>query len=99
MEPGEKLEAAVAREILEETGLQVRPREVVEIFERIMEDEQGRIEYHYVIVDYRCEVEGGTLMVASDVAAARWVRREEFAQYELSPGTLGVIEKGYRIRE
>ena len=98
VEPGERLEAAVAREILEETGLRVRPREVVEIFERIMVDEQGRTEYHYVIVDYWCEVEGGTLKAASDVADARWVRREEFSQYELSPGTLDVIEKGYRIR-
>jgi ADP-ribose pyrophosphatase YjhB (NUDIX family) len=98
VEPGERLEEAVRREMLEETGLQVRPRQVVEIFERIMADAQARTEYHYVIIDYWCEVEGGALKAASDVAQAEWVKREDLWRYELSPGTLGVIEKGYRVR-
>lgn len=99
VEPGERLETAVCREILEETGLQVTPVSVVEIFQRIMFDAEERCEYHYVIIDYLCEVRGGELQAASDVAAAAWVRPEEFGRYKLSPGTLPVIEKGYQVRE
>jgi ADP-ribose pyrophosphatase YjhB (NUDIX family) len=98
VEAGEKLDAAVRREILEETGLVVTPLEVVEIFERIMPDGGGRTEYHYVIIDYLCEIAGGALQAASDVARAAWVRPHELSTYRLSPGTLPVIEKGFRVR-
>lgn len=98
VEAGELLEDAVRREIIEETGLQVEPLSVVEIFERILRDGEGKPEYHYVIVDYLCSLTGGTLSAASDVARAAWVRREDLSAYRLSEGTLGVIEKGYRAR-
>ena len=97
VECGERLEAAVAREMLEETGLIVRPRQVVEIFERIMLDAASRVEYHYVIIDYWCDHEGGELNPGSDVAAAAWVPRDRLDEYALSPGTLAVIEKGYAL--
>ncbi len=69
VEPGERLEEALRREIVEETGLEVEAREVVTIFERIIQDEDGRVEFHYVIVDYLCHLRGGTLR-----AAATWRR-------------------------
>src|SRR5579862_6341980 len=53
---GETLEAAVAREILEETGLMVDVGPLVEVVQRITRDADGRIEYHFVIVDYACRV-------------------------------------------
>jgi 8-oxo-dGTP diphosphatase len=97
VEPGERLEEAVRREMLEETGLHVRPRQVVEIFERIMPGADGGTEYHYVVIDYWCELESGRLRAASDVADAAWVKPADFGGYHLSPGTLGVIEKGYAL--
>lgn len=97
VEPGEHLADAVRREMLEETGLDVTPRQVVEIFERIMPGENGRAEYHYVIIDYLCDLAGGTLRPMSDVADAAWVHPADFARYHLSPGTLGVVEKGYAL--
>src|ERR1035437_957438 len=61
LEIGESLDDAVRREVLEETGLEIRPLGVLEIFERIMRDAQGAPEYHYVLMDYMCRVIGGTL--------------------------------------
>src|SRR5436309_1780189 len=61
LETGETLEEGLRREILEETGLEIHSRGVVQIFERIMRDAAGRPEYHYVIVDYLCRVTGATL--------------------------------------
>jgi ADP-ribose pyrophosphatase YjhB (NUDIX family) len=98
VEPGERLEEALRRELVEETGLEVEAGEVVTIFERIMQDEDGQVEYHYVIIDYLCRLRGGILRAASDVANAAWVRREEMKDYRMAPGTPPVIDKGYAMR-
>jgi 8-oxo-dGTP diphosphatase len=96
VELGELLETAVCREVLEETGLEVRPVGVLEIFERIMRDADGKPEYHYVLIDYVCRVTGGKLRAGDDACAAEWVRREELGKLEITEGTLDVIEKGFR---
>ena len=98
LEVGETLEEGVRREVLEETGLVVKPAAVVEIFERIMRDAAGRPEYHYVLVDYLCRVSGGTLAAASDASRAEWVPRRRLASYRITEGTLPVIEKAFRER-
>lgn len=98
VETGERLECAVRREILEETGLAIRPVAVAALFERIMPDAEGRTEYHYVIVDYLCEYESGELAAASDVAGAAWVPLDRMHELKMAPGTPPVIEKGLRLR-
>ena len=65
VEAGEALDAAVRREVREETGLEVKPVEVFEIFERIMRDSRRATEYHYVLIDYICRVTGGELRAAT----------------------------------
>ncbi len=54
LEVGETLEAAIAREIVEETGLVVDVGPMVEVLDRIFRDGDGRVRYHYVLVDYVC---------------------------------------------
>jgi ADP-ribose pyrophosphatase YjhB (NUDIX family) len=93
VEAGEYLKDAIRREVLEETSLEVEPVSVAEIFERIMPDRSGRIEYHYVLIDYICKVTGGDMRAASDAARAEWVPRAELPSYEITEGTLAVIEK------
>src|SRR5438552_13789207 len=61
VEVGETLEAAVAREVREETCLEVEVGPLVEVVNRIVRDPGGRVEYHFVIVDYLCRPIGGTL--------------------------------------
>lgn len=93
VETGELLEAALRREVREETGLEVAPLAVVELFERITPDSEGRAAYHFVLVDYLCRVTGGKLRAGDDAAQALWVRREHLARYRITEGTLPVIEK------
>jgi ADP-ribose pyrophosphatase YjhB (NUDIX family) len=83
LELGEELAAGVRRELKEETGLDVEPLECILVFDRI-ERGRKRVKYHYVIVDYLCRFKGGRVHPASDVIDARWVRREELAQYHLT---------------
>jgi 8-oxo-dGTP diphosphatase len=98
LETGETLEEGVIREVHEETGLEVKPLGVLEIFERIIRDSQGSPEYHYVLIDYICRVTGGTLAAADDVSRAAWIQRRLLPGYRITEGTLPVIEKGYRER-
>ena len=98
LETGERLEEGIRREVLEETGLAVKPVGVITIFERIMRDARGRIEYHYVLIDYLCRVTGGTLKAADDVSRVEWVGRGRLARYKITHGTRPVIEKAFRER-
>ena len=95
LEVGERLAEGVRREIMEETGLEIEPVSVVEIFERIMRDADGAAEYHYVLVDYLCRVTGGALTPGDDVSKALWVDRTSLQQYRITEGTLPVIEKAF----
>ncbi len=98
VEPGERLEDAICREVLEETGLKIRPVVMHTIFERIMRDSRGQPEYHYVLIDYVCKTSGGTLRPGDDVSRAAWVRRAMLKDYQLTEGTLDVIEQAYARR-
>lgn len=93
VEPGEKLEQALLREVLEETSLVVRIVRFGEIFERIMPDSAGNIEYHYVLLDYVCEIVEGEPRPGSDSADVRWFRPEELNTVPVTSGTLEVIER------
>jgi ADP-ribose pyrophosphatase YjhB (NUDIX family) len=98
VELGESLEAALIREVREETGLIVEPVELIELLDRIHRDGQ-RVRYHYVIADYLCRVTGGELLAASDADAVRWVERAEWNSHsalKLEPIAVRVIEKGWQ---
>ena len=99
LETGETLEEGVTREVREETGLEVKPLGVLEIFERIMRDSQGAAEYHYVLIDYVCRITGGTLCAGDDVSRVAWAPRRLLATYRITEGTLAVIEKGFHERQ
>lgn len=99
VESGESLQAAIRREVREETALHVKDAEMFEIFERIIRDESGRAEYHYILVDYVCTVVSKEEPRAGDdVNRVEWVRRRSLSDYRLTEGTLGVIERAFDAR-
>ena len=93
VETGELLKTAIAREVLEETGLTVEAGAMVEIFERLIPDPNGATEYHYVLLDYLCRVVSGTPQAGDDSCAVAWVRRQDLHTLPITPGTLEVIER------
>ena len=103
LELGETLQQGVVREVLEETGLTVVPDGIVEVLDRITQDDlSARIRYHYVLVDFLCHVANGTLRGGSDAEEASWVGQEELHEqgcYRLAPLTVQVIEKAFKLRQ
>lgn len=93
LELGETLEAGLAREMLEETGLHVQVGPVVDVFDRILLDPERKVRYHYVLIDYLCRPIGGSLTHGSDVAAAEFVDPADLKRYRLTPKATSVIEK------
>ena len=90
---GETLVAAVAREVLEETGLVVQVGPMIDVVERITPDARGATEYHFVVVDYLCQASGGALASASDADAAEWVALDDLDRFNLTTTARHVIRQ------
>jgi 8-oxo-dGTP diphosphatase len=109
LEVGETLEQGVARELAEETGLEVHVIELIEVFERIFPappnadgspGDAARPQYHFVILDYLCEMQGGTLCAGSDALEFAWAREEELERFDLTVAATRVLRKAFaRARE
>ena len=93
LELGETLAAAVRREMLEETGLDVEVGPVVDVFDRILLDPEDRVLYHFVLVDYLCRPVGGTLRAGSDVSDAVFAERAALAGYGLTSKALAIATR------
>jgi 8-oxo-dGTP diphosphatase len=94
LELGETVRQAVCREVREETGLTVETSQLLGIFDRIVRDEDGRIRYHYLLIDFLCRVVSGELRAASDAQDARWFELEEISRFALRDDTFAVIRAG-----
>jgi len=94
LEVGETLEEGLRREMREETGLEVTPAGLLEVLDRILHDEHGRVRYHYVLIDYLCRIAPGArdwVRAASDAAECRWFSPHELPGCNLHPDTLRVV--------
>jgi 8-oxo-dGTP diphosphatase len=104
LELGETLEAGVARELLEETGLEVRVLGLIEVFDRIFSptgkistEKESRPKYHFVIADYLCERISGEAQAGSDVTDVAFAREAELPQYHLTETATRVLRKAFEM--
>ena len=84
VELGENVTQTVIREVKEETGLDVAEPEHIDVVDQITRDENGRIKYHFVIIDYLVNLKGGTLNAASDADTLQWVSLDDVEKYDLT---------------
>jgi 8-oxo-dGTP diphosphatase len=104
LEIGETLEEGVARELLEETGIEVRVLELIEVFDRIYREngpagatEKKKPRFHYVIADYLCECIGGEPRAGSDVTDLAFAREDELAKFQLTETATRVLKKAFAM--
>lgn len=88
---GETLQQAAEREILEETGIIIRAKTPVLTFDTIERDEDGRVRFHYVIVDLAAEYISGSPVAGDDADEVRWVAPEELSELLVNPRTLNLL--------
>ena len=95
LELGETVHQAAIREAQEETGLTVEPGQLLGVFDRVIRDDQGRVQYHYVLIDFLCRRISGEVQAAGDAAEARWFTKEEAAKLPLARDTAEVVRRGF----
>jgi ADP-ribose pyrophosphatase YjhB (NUDIX family) len=91
---GESLADAARREVKEETGLDVELGPIIETFDRVHRDADGRIRYHFVIVDFVCWSERGEAAAGSDAEDVAWVTADSIDGYGVNAHAKAVILRG-----
>jgi len=97
LELGEKLRDGIAREVLEETGLDVEVGPLLDVFDSIHTDDAGQFKYHYVLVDFLCRPGSGIAKAASDACELRWARPEELEALGMKQVTIDLIRKALAL--
>jgi ADP-ribose pyrophosphatase YjhB (NUDIX family) len=95
LELGETLRAGVVREASEETCLTVEAGELLGVFDRLVQDDDGCVRYHFVLVDFLCRRISGEARAADDAGEVRWCTPEEVANLGLAEDTAEVIRQGF----
>ncbi|MDB5395763.1 MAG: phosphohydrolase [Rhodospirillales bacterium] len=95
---GETVFEAAIREVREETGVTVRPTNILTVVDSIARDDEGRAQFHYTLVEVSAEWSGGEAEAASDVTDVCWVKPAAAAKLVKWDETIRVIAEAGRLR-
>lgn len=104
IEVGESPEESLLREVKEECQVNIHIQEIVEVINKVIYDEQGKVQYHYIILDYlafcdsEVDCQAKPLRAGSDAMNACWVPVDTLEQYDTTDGLLEVIYKALDLR-
>ena len=98
VKPGETLQQAAEREVLEETGIQVKAQDSVYSFELIEKDRDNNILFHYVIIDLAANYISGEINANDDASEACWVTNQQALQLSVNNTTRQLLEEKYDFK-
>ncbi len=94
---GEKVQSAAEREGFEETGFKVKVAKLAGIIDKIMYDDKGKIEYHYVLINYFVEqIEGDANQppkADDDALVAKFVHFDDLKNYKLTESLIELLKQ------
>ena len=90
---GETARNAAIREVYEETGIKISINRLIDVTDKIVLDENGKIRFHFVIIDYEGVPEGGAIRVSHEVEDVGWFGEDELKRMELSETTRELLVK------
>lgn len=96
VELGERVREAGIREVKEECNIDIEPEDVISVVDLILEDPDGKIKYHYILIDYLAKYIGGEILPQSDVIDANWFSHDELKELNIPEVTRDVLEKAFK---
>jgi 8-oxo-dGTP diphosphatase len=97
VELGETPAAAVEREVKEETGLRVHVEKLLDVWTELLRDSEGKVEYHFVLIDYIAEPIGGRVKLNPESSAFGWYSQDEIGRLNVTRGTKAVLKKSFAL--
>ena len=95
VEVGETLVEAVAREVLEETGMTIEPVALAGFREAVARDAQDRVERHFVILCFAARWQAGEPVLNEELDEARWIDPAELAGLKTTPGLAEIVAAAF----
>lgn len=97
IQAGETMQQALIRELKEETGLNIKVGEIIYVFDVIQRNDNARLNYHYVIIDFLCELKDGQLKAGDDALEARWISKKELKQINVNEKTKMMLKEKFNF--
>ncbi|HES58813.1 MAG: NUDIX hydrolase [Calditrichaceae bacterium] len=92
---GERMQETAEREIFEETSLVIKAGNPVFSFDVIERDENGKLQFHYVIIDLIAEYLSGDIKARDDAIEARWIAKKELSDLKINPNTRYLLKEKF----
>ncbi len=97
VELGETTAEAVRREIREECGIEITVAGLAGVVDRVIRDAEGRVRYHYVLVDYLAFTASEAVVAGTDAAECRWVELERVGELDVTDGLTDMIRRAVAL--
>ena len=97
VELGEQVRETAIREIKEECNINIELSDLIGVVDLILKDSNGKVQYHYVLIDYLAQYSGGELKPQSDVSEAGWFYQNELEKLDIPEVTLKVLDKTFKL--
>ncbi|MBC8180082.1 NUDIX hydrolase [candidate division KSB1 bacterium] len=97
VELGEQVSETAIREVKEECNIDIELKDLLGVVDLILKDKDGKVQYHYILIDYLAQYRSGLLKPGSDVLEAEWYFQHQLEKLDIPEVTLKILEKAFKL--